>query len=305
MPRLPDIPQVASPLQGNDTVLGVRDTTVGLFPAVLFQGRSGNTIITGTGVPGNTIGIDGDYYFDPTAQLMYGPKASGVWPAGVSVKGATGNTVLSGSGTPSNTLGVDGDFYYDPAAKKMFGPKASGVWPAGVVLGDGGSLIDNSGATSDLLLNPGESAFVSYISATSIPLHIQTTSSGVYDLEIIGDLSNTGGADTAAGLYPNNSGISTDFRIIYRHNTGGGDASGTNTGFLLGGGLVMGATLKVYTFTTNKTLRGSIHTLQSSSFTYLYEVLAIWNDVSTPWTSLGTLTFDTAQSGMAVIHRIQ
>lgn len=39
----------------------------------------GNTI-TGQGAPNNSIGQDGDYYFDTVAAQMYGPKAAGQWP---------------------------------------------------------------------------------------------------------------------------------------------------------------------------------------------------------------------------------
>ena len=33
--------------------------------------------------------MNGDYAFDITTSLMYGPKAAGVWPAGVSIKGTS------------------------------------------------------------------------------------------------------------------------------------------------------------------------------------------------------------------------
>jgi lysophospholipase L1-like esterase len=66
---------------------------------------------------------------------MYGPKASGTWPAGVSYKGANGTngaTWRTGSGAPSNTLGVDGDLYLDTVTSNVW-QRASGTY----------SIIDN------------------------------------------------------------------------------------------------------------------------------------------------------------------
>ncbi len=52
------------------------------------DGVDGKTVLTTSGAPSNGIGTNGDYAYDPTAKLMYGPKAAGVWPAGVSLKGS-------------------------------------------------------------------------------------------------------------------------------------------------------------------------------------------------------------------------
>lgn len=106
------------------------------------NGTNGNTVLNGSGAPSNALGVNGDFYIDTVANFIYGPKASGSWPAGVSMKGpdgadgADGNTILSGSGAPSNTLGVDGDFYYDTASANnlFYGPKTGGVWGAPVSL---------------------------------------------------------------------------------------------------------------------------------------------------------------------------
>jgi hypothetical protein len=47
-------------------------------------GSNGNTILTTSGAPSNGTGNNGDFANDATAQVMYGPKAAGAWPAGVS-----------------------------------------------------------------------------------------------------------------------------------------------------------------------------------------------------------------------------
>lgn len=57
------------------------------------QALSGDVVVTGlmldtAGAPDNGIGANGDYAFDDATKTIYGPKAGGVWPAGV-VLGAT------------------------------------------------------------------------------------------------------------------------------------------------------------------------------------------------------------------------
>ncbi|MBG35940.1 MAG: hypothetical protein CMH92_09050 [Oceanicaulis sp.] len=56
------------------------------------DGADGRTILSGTGAPGAGVGSDGDFYYDTAAKVFYGPKASGAWPAGVSLVGPKGDT---------------------------------------------------------------------------------------------------------------------------------------------------------------------------------------------------------------------
>lgn len=111
----------------------------GVWPAgVSYKGDAGsdgNTLLTTSGAPSSGTGKNGDYAIDSTAQLIYGPKAGGGWPAGVSYKGSTGaagNTMLATTGAPGAGVGNNGDFANDAAASVMYGPKVSGAWPAGV-----------------------------------------------------------------------------------------------------------------------------------------------------------------------------
>lgn len=69
-------------------------------------GPAGKTLITVSGAPANDTGTDGDYAIDPAAQLMYGPKAAGAWPAGISYKGNPGNDGVTPSSTDVLTEGV-------------------------------------------------------------------------------------------------------------------------------------------------------------------------------------------------------
>ena len=96
-------------------------------------GADGNTIHYGEGAPSDALGSDGDTYVSTSPAALYGPKAGGSWPAGISLaSGGGGHTVLSGAGAPAGGTGFDGDYYIDTAATTIFGPKAAGAWPAGV-----------------------------------------------------------------------------------------------------------------------------------------------------------------------------
>lgn len=67
-----------------------------------ITGGSGNQVLSGSGAPSSGTGIDGDFYIRTSNSTLYGPKASGSWPAPVSLIGATGATGSAGS----NGLGI-------------------------------------------------------------------------------------------------------------------------------------------------------------------------------------------------------
>jgi hypothetical protein len=118
------------------------------------QGASGGlTLLNGAGAPGAGTGSNGDFYIQVIAGVptnIFGPKAAGAWPAGVSMIGANGlngangangtngNTILNGAGAPGGGTGVNGDFYIDTSTAPwtIYGPKAAGAWAAGTPLGD-------------------------------------------------------------------------------------------------------------------------------------------------------------------------
>jgi hypothetical protein len=126
-----------------------------------------NTVLYGAADPTGAQGVDGNFYINTTTNFIFGPKASGAWPAGTSLvgpqgiqgpqgplgpqgvqgsqgiqgvqgpvgpQGTAGNTVLYGASDPVAGTGIDGNFYINTTSNFMFGPKASGVWPAGISL---------------------------------------------------------------------------------------------------------------------------------------------------------------------------
>jgi hypothetical protein len=104
------------------------------------NGLDGRTILNGAGAPEGNQGDDGDFYIDRSAMVIYGPKAGGFWPGGVSLvgppgtNGIDGRTILNGAGAPSNATGSSNDFYLDRTTHVLYGPKMGGVWPSGVPL---------------------------------------------------------------------------------------------------------------------------------------------------------------------------
>lgn len=73
-------------------------------------GADGKTVLNGTVDP-TTEGTDGDFYINTTTDFIFGPKAIGVWPAGVSLVGPAGEGVPTG-GTANQVLSkIDGVDY--------------------------------------------------------------------------------------------------------------------------------------------------------------------------------------------------
>lgn len=54
------------------------------------NGVDGNTILYGNNNPSNTLGVNGNFYLNTSNYTLFGPKASGAWPAGVSIIGPPG-----------------------------------------------------------------------------------------------------------------------------------------------------------------------------------------------------------------------
>jgi hypothetical protein len=76
-----------------------------------LPGVAGNTIISGTGAPDNSLGVDGDYYKDTASNMFYGPKAAGAWPAGVDLKGDQGDPGDDGDPGADGADGADAYVY--------------------------------------------------------------------------------------------------------------------------------------------------------------------------------------------------
>jgi lysophospholipase L1-like esterase len=70
------------------------------------NGADGKTILNGATDPSNlSTGNNGDFYLNTTTMTFFGPKAGGVWPAGISIIGTTG---ADGPAGPQGSAGATG-----------------------------------------------------------------------------------------------------------------------------------------------------------------------------------------------------
>ena len=66
---------------------------------------AGGGPLHGAGAPDNALGVDGEFYIDDVAWEIYGPKAAGAWPAGVSLVGPAGPAGAAGPAGPAGPAG--------------------------------------------------------------------------------------------------------------------------------------------------------------------------------------------------------
>lgn len=132
-------PQGETGLQGDQGLVG---------PA----GADGSVIYSNEGEPAEEVGAKGDYYFDLSTGLLYGPKLDdATWADADSfmlkgengsdgqngVDGKDGSKILSGKGAPTGADGEIGDYYLDIETYTLYGPKTTlsrMQWGMGLVL---------------------------------------------------------------------------------------------------------------------------------------------------------------------------
>jgi hypothetical protein len=171
-------------------------------------------------------------------------------------------------------------------------------------------IVNLTNASSDYNLSVGQTAYISFSNATSFPLHIATSSGTYYEMDVA--MSNSTGTSGASAnpviLNPNNTTYSNAFGYveIYR-NTGessAGSTTSTYSAFRIGWAI---SSIRVYiiNFTTNKHTKG-FYFQTGTSLTPTIDInTCCWNDTTTAWTSLGTITFPQSSSGYILVRRLQ
>jgi hypothetical protein len=101
------------------------------------QGPRGNSVLYGAGAPTGAIGIDGDFYINTSTNFIYGPRAAGVWPTGISlvgpqgiqgIQGVRGSLFYTGAGAPGTITGqLNGDNYLNTTNGDVY-TLVGGVW---------------------------------------------------------------------------------------------------------------------------------------------------------------------------------
>ena len=72
------------------------------------NGINGTAVLNGTTAPLATTGVNGDFYINTVTNILYGPKANGIWPSGISLVGPQGLQGVTGSTGPQGPIGQTG-----------------------------------------------------------------------------------------------------------------------------------------------------------------------------------------------------
>jgi hypothetical protein len=72
------------------------------------NGTNGTAVLNGINAPSSSTGSNGDFYINTTTNMLYGPKAGGVWPTGTSLVGPQGIQGPIGLTGPQGIQGLTG-----------------------------------------------------------------------------------------------------------------------------------------------------------------------------------------------------
>jgi len=175
------------------------------------------------------------------------------------------------------------------------------------------SPINLTNALSDQTLNLGQKAYYEPTSGTSQQLHIATSSPQIYEITITGPIGSNSSGSTYAVLEPNNSTGSNWFLYTTIFTTGGANTytqGFSQQGALLEPGKVNPNFCKITAsvLTTNKNIFANYYEWINAVEIDLGMINSLWTtngttvspDTTTPWTSLGTLSFPYSIAGMVI-----
>lgn len=137
------------------------------------NGANGKTILNGTTNPSNlSTGTDGDFYINTSTFLFFGPKASGVWPAGTSLAGEDGAT------GPAGSKGDKGDKGDTGAA----GPSGPGI-PVGGTTGQVLAKIDGTDYNDHWIDPPATGSVINDTAASTTSVYSSTKTAALVTAE--------------------------------------------------------------------------------------------------------------------------
>ena len=110
--------------QGNPGTPGA----VGATGPAGSNGVDGNTVLYGTANPTSGQGVNGNFYINTTTNFIYGPKAAGAWPAGVSLVGPQGVQGPTGTTGPQGPTGPTGPGITDAPSDGTSYVRRNGAW---------------------------------------------------------------------------------------------------------------------------------------------------------------------------------
>ena len=100
---------------------------------ISLAGDDGGSLLSGVLPPTSADGANGDFYLDTATKQLYGPKASGAWPAStISIS----EQILSGVVAPLSNQGNLNYYYFNSVTKELYGPKLASGWGLPTSLGE-------------------------------------------------------------------------------------------------------------------------------------------------------------------------
>lgn len=143
-------PQGATGAQGAQGTTGAQ----GAQGVTGAQGPGGKSVLSGTSAPLSGQGTDGDYFINTVTHIIYGPKASGAWPSGVTLVGPQGaQGVVGQQGVPGDPgpAGVQGSTGAQGATGVQGATGAQGAQGSQGTTGSQGS-VGPAGVPADFLI---------------------------------------------------------------------------------------------------------------------------------------------------------
>ena len=172
---------------------------------------------------------------------------------------------------------------------------------------------NNTGASSDVTLAPGESVYIDIAAATTAPLHVACADNQSYEIQFQ-LLGNTGGVALST-LAPNNTSYTNFFtwEQLFNNGTTPTANQGYANGLIFAGSDIRYAKSFVSTKTSSKTMNTWAACAITSSAMATNFIVSTWQaaassggagDTTTAWTSLGTINFPIASTGRIIVRRV-
>jgi len=173
--------------------------------------------------------------------------------------------------------------------------------------------VDLTNATSDYMLQVGEEAYISFSDATSVSLKIATQNMTLYNLYIYltsPSFAQGNGVEASSFLLPNNTSYTNAFYRVgaaWDSNNSNYVYSANISAFELIGNLFPGNCFAIiYNEINHKSTTAiSVHAgMNTYNYVRWQQINSVWNDYTTSWTSLGTITFPKSSSGFILVRRL-
>ncbi len=231
-------------------------------------GTNGNTVLYGSGAPASGLGVNGNFYIDTVANYLYGPKAGGAWPAGVSLVGPAGPAVGG---------------YFTPQVWTSGADLSLGIGQSASITATNATSIPLHVACGDGQVYEMEIAGNYTAAAESIISHLQP--------------NNT--VPATNNFYLTEDQINNATPFYYS----GGIVDG---GFRLegAGASVLAGKYIIFTSTLLKKLLAPSWLSQITGQVSTGAITSTWADTTTVWSSLGTIIMPNAWTGQIICTRI-